>query len=96
MSIPVVIVHIGDSYYLTDVVEVNAKRNSVYFVGDDANAYLGQIPNVTHIHYKTFQDTHLQRMQDHFLELEKGLQTKQLNVINTSSFVLLASILSRN
>ncbi len=82
MSIPVVIVHIGESYYLKDVVEVNARRNPVFFVGDDANAYLGQIPNVTHIHYKTFQDTHLQRMQDHFLELEKGLQTKQLNIIN--------------
>ena len=82
MSIPVVIVHIGESYYLKDVVEVNARRNPVLFVGDDANAYLGQIPNVTHVHYKTFQDTHLQRMQDHFLELEKGLQTKQLNVIN--------------
>lgn len=82
MSIPIVIVHIGDSYYLKDVVEVNAKRNPVFFVGDDRNAYLGSIPNVTHVHYTIFQDTNLQRMKDHFLELEKGLQTKVLNVVN--------------
>jgi hypothetical protein len=83
MSIPVVIVHIGDSYYLRDVVEVNAKQNSVFFIGDKANAYLGQIPHVTHVSYTEFEDTHLQRMKDHFLELEKGIQTKQLNTIHT-------------
>jgi hypothetical protein len=82
MSIPLVIVHIGDSYYLQDVVEVNAKRNTVYFVGNEANAYLGQIPNVTHVTYTKFEDTHVQRMKNHFLELEKGIQTNQLNLIN--------------
>lgn len=82
MSIPVVIVHIGDSYYLQDVVEVNAKHNPIVFVGDDANAYLGQLPNVTHVNYKLFEDIHIQRMKDHFLELEKGLQTKILNRVN--------------
>lgn len=82
MSIPLVIVHIGDSYYLQDVVEVNAKKNNVFFIGNDANAYLGNIPNVTHVNYKTFQDTNLQRMQDHFLELERGIDTKVINVIN--------------
>ena len=82
MSIPLVIVHIGDSYYLRDVVEVNAQKNKVFFIGNDANAYLGQIPNVTHVNYKEFEDTNLQRMKDHFLELEKGLQTKQLSKVN--------------
>ena len=82
MSIPVVIVHIGDSYYLQDVVEVNANKNRVFFVGNDANAYLGTIPNVTHVSYKEFEDSNLQRMKDHFLELEKGLQTHILNTVN--------------
>ena len=82
MSIPVVIVHIGDSYYLRDVVEVNAKKNPVFVVGNEANAYLGDIPKVTHVNYKLFEDSQVQRMKDHFLELEKGLQTKVLNVIN--------------
>ena len=82
MSIPVVIVHIGDSYYLRDVVEANAQKNTVYFVGNEANAYLGQISNVTHVSYKEFEDSNLQRMKDHFVELEKGLQTKQLNIVN--------------
>ena len=81
-QIPIVIVHIGESYYLQDVVEVNAKRNTVYFVGDDANAYLGTIPNVTHVHYSSFQDTNLRKMQDHFLELERGINTKVLNIIH--------------
>lgn len=81
-SIPIVIVHIGDSYYLKDVVEVNAKRNTVYFIGNEANAYLGQISNVTHVSYKEFEDTNIQRMKDHFLELEKGIQTKVLNLVN--------------
>jgi hypothetical protein len=82
MSIPLVIVHIGDSYYLKDVVEVNAQKNSVYFVGNEANAYLDKIPNVTHVSYKEFEDSNVQRMKDHFLELEKGVQTKQLNLVN--------------
>ena len=82
MSVPIVIVHIGDSYYLKDVVEFNAKRNTVFFVGNEANSYLGEIPNVTHISYKEFEDINIQRMKDHFLELEKGIQTKKLNIIN--------------
>ena len=82
MSIPIVIVHIGDSYYLQDVVEVNAKKNKVFFIGNDANAYLGQIPNVTHVNYRIFQDDNLQQMKDHFLELERGPDTKILNTVN--------------
>lgn len=82
MSIPTVIVHIGDSYYLRDVVEVNAKRNKVFFIGCDANKYLGTLPNVTHIHYSGLLGTNLQGMQDHFLELELGMDTKQKNKVN--------------
>lgn len=82
MSIPIVIVHIGDSYYLKDVVEFNAERNKVYFIGCQKNAYLGSIPNVTHIDYTTIQGTNLQRMQDHFLDLETGIDTKQKHKVN--------------
>ena len=82
MSIPIVIVHIGDSYYLKDVVEFNAKQNTVYFVGNDANAYLGNIPNVTHVNYTLFKDENLQKMKDHFLELERGPDTKIVNTVN--------------
>jgi hypothetical protein len=82
MSIPIVIVHIGDSYYLKDVVEFNAKQNKVYFIGCKKNAYLGSIPNVKHIDYNDIQGTNLQRMQDHFLDLEMGIDTKQKHKVN--------------
>ena len=82
MSIPIVIVHIGDSYYLRDVVEFNAKRNTVIVIGCQTNAYLGSIPNVRHIDYNDIQGTNLQRMQDHFLDLEMGIDTKQKHKVN--------------
>jgi hypothetical protein len=82
MSIPIVIVHIGDSYYLKDVVEFNAKKNKVFFIGCNKNAYLGTIPNVTHIRYTDIQGASLQQMQDHFLHLEKGLDTKEKQKVN--------------
>lgn len=82
MSIPIVIVHIGDSYYLRDVVEFNAKRNPVFFIGCDKNAYLGTIPNVTHVDYRDLEDAYLNFMKSYFYELEKGIDTKQLNTVN--------------
>lgn len=83
MLVPVVIVHIGDSSYLRDVVEMNAKKNPVVFIGCEKNAYLGSIPNVTHISYKTLQTEELETMKAHFYELEKGIDTTQLNTIHS-------------
>jgi hypothetical protein len=80
--IPVVIVHIGDSPYLRDVTEVNASKNPVLFVGCEKNAYLGQIPNVKHIHYKILEDSYVQVLKDNFYELEKGYTTTILNTID--------------
>jgi hypothetical protein len=80
--VPVVIVHIGDSYYLRDIVEMNASKNPVIFVGCEKNAYLGEIPNVKHICYKTLEDSFCQFMREHFLELEKGYDTTVLNHID--------------
>jgi hypothetical protein len=81
-QIPVVIVHIGDSYYLRDVVEYNAKQNKVICIGCEKNAYLATIPNVIHVNYKDLQDSYLNFMKSYFYELEKGIGTKQLNKIN--------------
>ena len=83
MRISIVIVHIGDSYYLKDVVEFNAIKNKVFFIGCEKNAYLSSIPNVTHVLYKDLEDSYLGFMKNHFYELEKGIHTKQLNVINS-------------
>jgi hypothetical protein len=81
-EIPIVIVHIGDSYYLRDVIEFNTKQNRVIFIGCEKNAYLGTIPNVTHVHYKDLEDAYLNFMKSYFYELEKGINTKQLNQVN--------------
>jgi hypothetical protein len=83
MSIPIVIVHIGDSYYLKDVVEFNAKKNKVVFIGCEKNAYLGRIPNVTHVDYKDLDDSYLNFMKSSFYELEKGIGTKVLNTVHS-------------
>jgi hypothetical protein len=80
--IPVVIIHIGDSYYLRDVIEVNAAKNPVILVGCEKNLHLAQIPNVKHIHYKTLEDSYVQFLKDHFYELEKGYTTTILNTID--------------
>lgn len=82
MQVPVVIVHIGDSYYLKNVVEVNASKNPVIFVGCEKNAYLAQIPNVKHVHYKTLEDSYVTFLKGHFYELEKGYDTTVLNSID--------------
>jgi hypothetical protein len=79
---PVVIVHIGDSYYLKDVVELNAHKNTVIFIGCEKNAYLSQIPNVKHIHYKTLEDEYVNFLKANFYALEKGYDTTYVNVIH--------------
>jgi hypothetical protein len=81
IRVPVVIVHIGDSYYLKNVVEVNASKNPVIFVGCEKNAYLAQIPNVKHIHYKTLEDSYVEFLKANFYALEKGYDTTYVNVI---------------
>lgn len=82
MSIPIVIFHLGDSHYLKDVVEFNVRNAPVILIGNEKNAYIGSIPNARHIDYKELQDTYLDFLKSNFLELEKGLNTKQVNVVN--------------
>ena len=82
MTIPLVIVHIGDSYYLRDVVEFNAKKNRIIFIGCEKNSYLGEIVNVQHIHYKDLSDDYLTFMKENYYELEQGIDTKKLNEVN--------------
>ena len=83
MSIlPHVIVHIGDSFYLRDIVELNAKSNPVVILGCEKNAYLKTIPNVTHFDYKLFMTPYADRMREHFYALEKGLEKNILNDVD--------------
>ncbi len=57
---------------MRDIVEMNASKNPVIFVGCDKNAYLGEIQNVKHIHYKQFEDSYCKFLRDNFLDLDKG------------------------
>lgn len=81
--IPVVIVHIGDSYYLRDIVEMNASKNPVILVGCKKNAYLGQIPNVKHIHHDLLQDEYSVFMRKNYIKLEKGFDSTELEEVDT-------------
>lgn len=76
-QIPVVIVHIGDSYYLQDIVEMNALKNTVIFVGCDKNAYLAQIPNVKHIHHSSLKDSYTEFMRENYIKLDKGFDSEE-------------------
>lgn len=81
-TIPVVIVHIGDSYYLRDVVEINAVKNPVIVIGCEKNAYLSEIQNVRHICYKKYLTPYAEHMREHFYVLEKGIDTTLLNDVD--------------
>jgi hypothetical protein len=80
--IPIVIVHIGDSYYLRDIVEMNASKNSVIFVGCEKNAYLGEIPNVKHIHHECLQDEYSETMRQKYVKLDKGFNSTELEEVD--------------
>lgn len=81
-NIPIVIVHIGDSYYLRDIVEVNASKNPVIFVGCENNAYLGQIPNVNHMHFRSLQDPYVDFMREHYVKIDKGYDCTDLEEVD--------------
>lgn len=86
--IPVVIVHIGDSYYLRDVVEINASRNPVIFVGCEKNAYLSDIPNVRHIHHNTLKDDYCDFLRENYVKLDKGFDVTELEDVDKDFQVL--------
>jgi hypothetical protein len=57
MSIPLYIFHLGNQSYFQKCVLINAKRNTVYIIGDDSNSLtFKDNPNVIHVHIDSFKD----------------------------------------
>lgn len=80
--VPVVIIHIGDSYYLRDVVEVNAAKNPVIFIGCERNTYLADIPNVKHVNFRLLEDSYSKFMREHYVKLDKGYECDEVEDVD--------------
>jgi len=67
MSVPIVILHIGNQPYFKNCVILNAKHNPVIVIGDDSNKDVGIIKNVEHVSIESLHTSELDLFRQHFV-----------------------------
>jgi len=67
MSVPIVILHIGNQPYFKNCVLLNAQYNKVIVLGDDSNTDVGTIKNVEHVHVSALGSAELETFRQHFV-----------------------------
>jgi len=72
MSVPIVILHIGNQQPFKNCVLLNAKFNPVIIIGDNSNKDLGSIKNVEHISIDSLYSSELDLFKNHFVNYSKN------------------------
>ena len=67
MSVPIVILHIGNQPYVKNCVLLNARYNPVILIGDDSNKDMGGIKNIEHVPIQSLATPDLERFKKHFV-----------------------------
>lgn len=67
MSVPIVILHIGNQPYFKNTVLLNAQHNKVIVIGDDSNKDIGSIKNVEHVPIGSLGSEELETFRKHFV-----------------------------
>jgi hypothetical protein len=72
MSVPIVILHIGNQPYFKNCVILNAKHNPVIVIGDESNKDVTMIKNVEHVPIDSLNSPELDLFKQHFVNYSKN------------------------
>jgi len=72
MSVPIVILHIGNQPYFKNTVLLNAKLNPVIVIGDESNKDVATIKNVEHVSIDSLYSSELDLFKKHFVNYSKN------------------------
>jgi len=78
MTIPIVIIHIGNQDYFQECVRLNSKKNEIYVIGDESSIeFCSSQSNVNHILYQKLVTPELSVFTENFVNYSTNMEWRE-------------------